>query len=458
MISASVSFVMCNFNGESIFPIIERSVHACLSQTFAPERVVIVDDSSTDASPELLRKLEKSDRRIKVVSTVARSGVAVAKNLGIAECSSGLMAFMDNDAVPAKDWAEKMAGRMLSSQEIGACASRVMYMDKPDILNSLGTTVDFIGHGHGIGDNLMYEFAALPEEVLSPVGTAMMVRSDVLKKTAGYDEEFFYGYDDTDLAVRIRDMGYRIPAEPGAVAHHIGSFSSALTDSSYYNKRNRLRFVMKHFRRQDVRRFLGREIPYALFHTHQKSKYLRALVSAASGSDVSGAGEQSARLDGFLRRYGALVGIECGLGEYPDNRAFSAPFEPMSFITVGRNENRFIYHGWHPPEKTGGMPFRWAAKVSSIRFSLDVAARGLEMECVRNQDIKAQELTVIARDESGEKRARVQVRGSRKMTVELPLNPGKCTVIFVADKKHLERGYRPRELAWGLKAIRRLEN
>lgn len=77
--------------------LVKRAVESVLAQTRPPERVIIVDDGSTDNPAALMRDLG-SDGRLRIITQENR-GVAAARNTGIEASKTDWLAFLDSD-----DW------------------------------------------------------------------------------------------------------------------------------------------------------------------------------------------------------------------------------------------------------------------------------------------------------------------------------------------------------------------
>ena len=51
-------------------------------------------------------------------------------------------------------------------------------------------------------------------------GMFMLFRSEVFRRLGGFDERYFLYYEDVDLCLRLRQLGYDVLLEPGAEALH----------------------------------------------------------------------------------------------------------------------------------------------------------------------------------------------------------------------------------------------
>ncbi len=79
-------------------PYIELTLQSVLAQSLGDFEVVIVDDGSTDASPEIVRKMAGNESRIRLLEQ-RNSGVSIARNAGITASTGEWIAFLDAD-----DW------------------------------------------------------------------------------------------------------------------------------------------------------------------------------------------------------------------------------------------------------------------------------------------------------------------------------------------------------------------
>ena len=92
--SCDVSVVMPLYNAREM---VKFTVDSILNQTLANIEVLIVDDCSTDGSPELCRGLYAHDERVKMLQQPKNMGPGAARNTGIRSAKGGYIVFVDSD-------------------------------------------------------------------------------------------------------------------------------------------------------------------------------------------------------------------------------------------------------------------------------------------------------------------------------------------------------------------------
>ena len=95
-----ITVVVCTHNGAGK---IRGTLEALSAQDRAADRVIIVDDGSTDNVGEVVGPYttEHGFRYIRLEQNV---GLSAARNIGIEHAESGIVAFCDDDCVPKRSW------------------------------------------------------------------------------------------------------------------------------------------------------------------------------------------------------------------------------------------------------------------------------------------------------------------------------------------------------------------
>src|SRR4030042_308579 len=86
-----ISVIMPCLNGERH---IQAAIDSVLAQTFDDFELIVVDNGSTDRTPEILDAV--NDPRLRVLTLTDR-GVSLARNLGLRAARGTFIAFIDSD-------------------------------------------------------------------------------------------------------------------------------------------------------------------------------------------------------------------------------------------------------------------------------------------------------------------------------------------------------------------------
>ena len=231
-VPTSVSLVVVNYNG---LEWIDGCLESIFAQTRPAQQVLVVDNASSDSSPQQVRRRWPQARLIELPENV---GYAAACNRGIEATSGELVALLNNDIELAPNWLEALLEQDRPPWDFWA--SRILFASQEGLIDSAGDGMAVVGaafkHGHGLpsGSHLQ------GREVFGPCGAAALYRRSLLEETGGFDEDFFLIYEDADLSMRARLMGYRCLYVPQAlVRHHVNASIGTLSRTYvFYGQRN----------------------------------------------------------------------------------------------------------------------------------------------------------------------------------------------------------------------------
>ena len=74
-----------------------QAIESVQEQTYVYWEMLIVDDHSTDATVDLIKRYQQQDNRIKLLQTPVNGGPAAARNVGIQQARGVYLAFLDAD-------------------------------------------------------------------------------------------------------------------------------------------------------------------------------------------------------------------------------------------------------------------------------------------------------------------------------------------------------------------------
>ena len=181
----AVSVLMSVHDGAST---IAAAVESVLAQTAGDLELIVVDDGSTDATPDLLAAVR--DPRLRVVRQ-ARTGLTRALNAGLAHATAPLVARLDADDVALPPRLERQRAFLAAAPEIG-------------VLGTAAREVDAAGRQVRIVrpplDDRTLRRALIRANPF--VHSSMMIRRALLERVDGYDETLPVAQD-YDLWMRL---------------------------------------------------------------------------------------------------------------------------------------------------------------------------------------------------------------------------------------------------------------
>jgi glycosyltransferase involved in cell wall biosynthesis len=164
------------------------AVESVLAQTDADLECIVVDDGSTDDTPERLDAIDDARLRIE---RQPRRGVAAARNRGVALASSPWIAFLDSDDLWEPQKMERQRAHMAAHRDL-----RISQTD--EIWIRRGVRVNPKNKHRKRGGDLFERSLAMC--VISP--SAVMLSRELWNDLGGFDESF-PACEDYDLWLRI---------------------------------------------------------------------------------------------------------------------------------------------------------------------------------------------------------------------------------------------------------------
>lgn len=233
-----VSAIIVNWNGRDVTSDCIRSL---LAQDYSNLEIIVSDNGSTDGSNELIRKEFPSVRQ---VENGCNLGFGTAVNRGFEAASGDHLIFLNNDLVLDSDSIGELVALLESDAAIGAVVPKILYVEKPDTLNSFGVLVHYSGMAcpKGIDTRDSPNLRIIE----TACGGIFMLKREVYERVGGFDEDFFLYHEDHDFSWRIRLDGWKIMVTPKAAFRHHYHFSKGVR-KFYSSEKNRLLLLLKNF-------------------------------------------------------------------------------------------------------------------------------------------------------------------------------------------------------------------
>ncbi len=201
-----------------------------------PPHVVVVDNGSSDGSAAAVAR---SLPAVTVLDPGANLGYARAANLGIAATDAPVVAVCNPDLEVLEGAAGALVHRLTAEGDLGAVGPMIRNTDGTiyPSARSVPRVRDAVGHGM-LGlvwrtNPFTRRYRQLdadpsrPRDVDWVSGAAVWLRRTALTTVGGWDERYFMYVEDVDLCWQLRQRGWRIGYEPGAVVTHVQGATTA---------------------------------------------------------------------------------------------------------------------------------------------------------------------------------------------------------------------------------------
>lgn len=260
-----VSIVVINFNGKKYLGnILDDCVSSILNSEYHSFEVLFVDNGSSDGSVEHIKGLFRSDDRIRIISLDRNYGTTKAKNEGIKASKGDMILILNNDVILKKETLTELVEVIKSDPAMGIIGPKLISPSGEiqsegesfsELLSLLNVICPSLWERNNkietkkLGDLNMVDWM---------IGAALMVRRDMIIKLNLYDTDYFMYAEETDLAYRAREAGYKVACLTTCEAIHYGN-ATARHFSAWKSDllaRNELLFIQKNYSKTKLARAL----------------------------------------------------------------------------------------------------------------------------------------------------------------------------------------------------------
>lgn len=248
-----------------------KVIQDCLKSIYAESlpldfEVIVSDNGSTDQSLPLIKE---HFPQVRIVENGANLGFAKGNNAGIRLAHGDYVLILNPDTIIHGKSLAKLVDFADHHPDAGAFGCRVLNRDGSDqgparplptvraylisalYLRFLGCFSDYFGSDQYPGWDGRTE-----REIGFQSGCCVMLRKTALDQVKGFDERFFYHFEEADLCCRVWKAGWRILFCPDAEITHLGGQSVGRFPVRFALETNRskYRYFYKHFGEKGLRR------------------------------------------------------------------------------------------------------------------------------------------------------------------------------------------------------------
>jgi GT2 family glycosyltransferase len=254
-----LDIIIVNWNTGKLLRDCLESILIANRQGFAINRVVVVDNASSDGSAQGLGKL---DLPLIVVNNGENRGFAAACNQGALGSKADYLLFLNPDT---RLFSNSLSEPLLfmeqpENRHIGICGLKLTdELGNPTTSCARFPTLKiFLGRITGLSRLFPKKF---PEHLMSSqellhslevdqiIGAFFLVRRSVYEKVEGFDERFFMYFEEVDFSFRAKRKGYLSYYLSHVSAYHKGNGSTGQIKSTrlFYSLRSRIQYGFKHY-------------------------------------------------------------------------------------------------------------------------------------------------------------------------------------------------------------------
>jgi hypothetical protein len=241
-INSPISVGVINYNGREC---VVETIRSILDNAYPVPDVIMVDDCSTDDSVDMVRRQFPS---VRVFVQPKNMGPNAARNRILRESRNDIVFITDNDVTLERDCLRLLVDALVSKEGAGAATPMVLDSVERDKIYSNGAGLHFVCFGvlpmrhERIPEGLEME----PRLSVCGSGGIMLVDKAAALAVGGFDEDFFFGYDDGEFTYRVTASGRSVVQVPRARIYHIEK-PGRRTDRLRFQIRGRWDFILKNY-------------------------------------------------------------------------------------------------------------------------------------------------------------------------------------------------------------------
>jgi GT2 family glycosyltransferase len=195
-----ISVVVCSYNGART---IRDTLDGLVRLEYPEFEVIVVNDGSIDATPRVA-----SEYPVRLIST-ENQGLSSARNIGWQAATGEIVAYIDDDAWPDRNWLTYLAHTFMTDDWAGVGGPNLAPAGD-------GPIADCVANAPGGPVHVLLT----DREAEHIPGCNMAFKRAALQAVGGFDPRYRAAGDDVDLCWRLQDRGWKIGFHPAAMVWH----------------------------------------------------------------------------------------------------------------------------------------------------------------------------------------------------------------------------------------------
>jgi GT2 family glycosyltransferase len=226
----NLTFLILTWNSQRDIEECINSIVDCCTQDAVEFKITVVDNGSTDATPEILARLDRNDDRIHTTCLPKNIGTTRPRNAVLKKLDAEFVCILDADTKIVDGSIKSLLDYLKQNKDVGLVAPKLILRDG-SVQNSVKkfpTLTEKILKGLSATGVVKYNvndfYEEFPFETIKAVDTAISacwIIPTSLLKTIGYlDEKIFYSPEDIDFSLRVWKSGKKLVYYPEFTVLH----------------------------------------------------------------------------------------------------------------------------------------------------------------------------------------------------------------------------------------------
>ncbi|HEX3541913.1 MAG TPA: glycosyltransferase family 2 protein [Acidimicrobiales bacterium] len=195
--------------------LLDAAVRSVLESVDVDAEVVVIDNGSDPPA------VVPDDQRVRLIRNPTNRGVAAARNQGAAVLTSRLLLFLDSDARLRPHTLQRLCQAIEGAPDV-AVAAPVFAGQLPEasagrapgvarkVARLAGVTARYARSRPSSPLRTKLDMVDDEWDVDFAIGACQLIRRELFDRVGGLDEGFFYGPEDVDFCLRIKELGWRV--------------------------------------------------------------------------------------------------------------------------------------------------------------------------------------------------------------------------------------------------------
>jgi len=252
------SIVIINWNGKkNLGDLFDKCLESVANTKYDNFEVVFVDNASTDGSYEYAQ----FKFNFRFFRNQENLGFVGGNNIGAKLCKGDIIVFLNNDTIVDSNWLDEPA-KLFENQKVGIVQANLRMLNNPAIPDSIGHCISVICLP--IENHFFMSEPEKPVPIFGGKGAALFVRKELFENLDGFDEDYFFYFEESDLCWRARLLGYEVYLSPNSIVLHKGGGTFRNGKLLYHRQKNTFASMIKCYELKNLLLYLPLRLVFEL--------------------------------------------------------------------------------------------------------------------------------------------------------------------------------------------------